>query len=680
MKHILLKGIMCIMVFGAICTSVYSQVPQGFNYQAIARDGEGTILPEVDLKIRIGILQTIIPLNVLWEEEHLVTTDKFGLFKLIVGDPLAEQSGGSLGSFSEINWLNQPLYIRTTIYFKGEWLLMGDAQLYSVPYAYVAGTVSGVLPELNIKGVVTDPNEALFEVKNKGGQTIFAVYSEGVRVYVSDGDAKGLKGGFAVGGFDGTKGNQEYLRVTSDSTRIYVNDDPSKAVKGGFAVGGFDASKGTALGNYFNMTKENYLIGQEAGIHLKPAGGGLYNSFLGYQSGYNTTYGFKNYFIGYKAGYNNLTGNNNVFIGDSAGFANTSGYWNTFIGNWAGNHNTTGSKNLFVGHRAGVKNSSGICNVFLGPDAGGNNTTAWYNTFVGIGTGYNTTSGGYNSYYGINSGYAMKSGSNNAFYGSNSGYWFDGGTGNTFIGAEAGRGGPDNDPADPAGNYNTLVGSFTSTVLESGSYNTIVGASAGAAMRTGTYNVFLGYQAGASETGNNKLYIANSSTNPLIYGDLSTKQLGINTTSLTSTLNVGGTVNITGAVTAGSVTAPLTGNVTGAVNGATNGKVFLSAASGTVASIASGAYYLYWDNTNKKLVLYNTTGSWLWFSSQRMGLGTASFSYEATGFTTATRDICTLSQNGEACVISFRDDAGTEFCTVWLQYATSELAGHYVKY
>jgi len=73
-----------------------------------------------------------------------------------------------------------------------------------------------------------------------------------------------------------------------------VNDDPAKAVKGGFAVGGFDASKGTALGNYLNITKNN-LIGQEAGIHLRPLSGGLYNSFMGCQAVYNTTYGKKNY-------------------------------------------------------------------------------------------------------------------------------------------------------------------------------------------------------------------------------------------------------------------------------------------------------------------------------------------------------------------------------------------------
>jgi hypothetical protein len=685
------------MVLGAICSTAISQVPRGFNYQAIARDGEGTILSETNLKIRIGILQTVSPDILLWEEEHLKTTDKFGLFQLIVGDPEVSQSGGSLGDFAEINWLNQPLYLRTQIYFKGAWIPMGDAQLYSVPYSYVAGSLSGTLPELNIQGVVTDPNEPLFEVKNKGGQTIFAVYSEGVRVYVSDGDAKGLKGGFAVGGFDNTKGNQEYLRVTSDSTRIYVNDDPAKGIKGGFAVGGFDASKGTLLGNFLNITKENYLIGQEAGIKLKPLNGGLYNSFLGYQAGINTTTGYKNYFIGYKAGYSNTTGFSNTFIGDSAGFKNTVGVYNTFMGNWAGYNNQGGYKNVFIGHRTGYSNTSGICNVFLGPDAGGKNTTAWYNTFVGIGAGYKTTWGGYNSYYGINSGYAMTSGVNNAFYGSNSGYWFDGGSGNTFIGAEAGRGGPDDDPADPAGDYNTLIGSFTSTNLENAYRNTIVGAFAGASMRTGTNNVFLGYQAGYSETGSNKLYVANSSTNPLIYGDLSTKQLGINTTTLTSTLNVGGTATITGALSAGSVTAPLTGdvtgdvignvtgnvtgNLTGKVNGIGTGSIFMQE-EGTIQYIDVGPVVLYYIPAAKIILLDNKSHDFpcnFWYRIiDGASAITKSGEIAPTGVQIIIEDEI---KNNTGFEIHFNQITGSkESCSTWFQHFGGTLSGHYLKF
>jgi uncharacterized protein (TIGR02145 family) len=96
-----------------------------------------------------------------------------------------------------------------------------------------------------IKGVETSPDSALFRVVNKDGQTVFAVYNEGVRIYVDDG-AKGTKGGFAVGGFGTSKADsQNLLYVDTDSIRAYVNIDPAKGVKGGFAVGGFGTSKGT---------------------------------------------------------------------------------------------------------------------------------------------------------------------------------------------------------------------------------------------------------------------------------------------------------------------------------------------------------------------------------------------------------------------------------------------------
>jgi hypothetical protein len=68
--------------------------------------------------------------------------------------------------------------------------------------------------KLNIKGTATNPDSALFEVKNKDDQTIFAVYSEGVRMWISDGN-KGTRGGFAVGGFGTDKAtSQQYLYVT----------------------------------------------------------------------------------------------------------------------------------------------------------------------------------------------------------------------------------------------------------------------------------------------------------------------------------------------------------------------------------------------------------------------------------------------------------------------------------
>lgn len=661
---------------------------------AIARDISGEILKGAELNIRIAILKSSDPLIYAWEEEHVVKTDDFGQFKLIVGDLGAVWIAHAEGveKFTDIDWNIKPLYIRTSIYLNEVWEAMGDdAQLFSVPYSLVSQNLSGA-NKLSVTGTTTDLAEALFEVKNHLDQTVFAVYGDGVRMYVGDRDSKSAKGGFAIGEF-GAKGKadiQEYFTITPYEARINMNPPlPGKAPKGGFAIGEFGA-KGLIPTNFMDVTPKNYFIGHESGINISS---GLFNSFIGYQAGYNTTTGGKNYFIGYKAGFSNTIGFSNTFIGDSAGYKNINGYFNTFMGNWAGFNNTSGLKNLIIGHRAGFNNTTGICNVFLGPDAGGRNSTAWYNTFVGIGAGYNTTSGGYNSYYGINSGFAMSSGNNNAFFGSNSGYWFDGGSGNTFIGAESGRGGPDDDPPDAAGSYNTALGVFTAGVLESASNNVMLGAFSGAMLRTGTGNVFLGYQAGFSETGSNKLYISNSSSNNIIYGDFSTGNIGIGTTTLPRKLNVSGDVGVTGNLEAGSITGPvdgdltgnvtgdLTGNVTGNINGMTMGKVYLTA-NGNIAT-AYGAYFaLYWNKSTGQISIINTHPTDYcdyWFQTQK-GSTTEGNASGIAGATT-TPIIFGTNTNGYGFEVHFGvADGQLGWCSVWLQYANNCLVGHYIKY
>jgi hypothetical protein len=101
--------------------------------------------------------------------------------------------------------------------------------------------------------------------------------------------------------------------------------------------------------------------------------------------------------------------------------------------------------------------------------------------------------------------------------------------------------------------------------VTTGGNNTYLGYQAGYTNATGSGNVSLGYQAGYSETGSNKLYIANSNTaTPLIYGDFSTPALTINgslTLPLTRKLNIAtGTNAIAGTATlaAGTVTVSTT--------------------------------------------------------------------------------------------------------------------------
>jgi hypothetical protein len=174
-----------------------------------------------------------------------------------------------------------------------------------------------------------------------------------------------------------------------------------------------------------------------------------------------------------------VLGFENIFVGIGAG-ANNTGIRNTFLGHYAGNSNTNGEYNIFLGRSAGFSNTTGDRNTFIGSSSGNSNKEGYDNTFLGLSAGY------YNTH----------------------------GDDNTFLGAHAG---------------------FRNTT---GNNNTFLGDLAGYSNQTGAGNVFIGYEAGYNETGSNKLYIANSSGTPLIYGDFSTGNVGIGTTSPGTKLHV----------------------------------------------------------------------------------------------------------------------------------------------
>ena len=326
-------------------------------------------------------------------------------------------------------------------------------------------------------------NDLLFSVINIAGDTVFAVYPEGVRINVGDGVGKANKGGFAVGGLaSGKAGEDQYLYVTPDSVRVYV--DPNvKANKGGFAVGGL--ASGKSSGGYFHILKDNYFIGHESGSNITT---GLYNSFFGYQAGKANTEGSSNIFIGNQAGLVNEDGFWNVFIGNTSGISNISGYRNTFVGYATGRDNTTGALNTFIGNYAGLNNTEGLANTILGNYAGNKNTTGDENVFVGQSAGAGNLTGNQNIYIGRQAGYNNESG-----------------IGNVVIGTFAGQ-------ADTISTYNVFIGyQAANNVL------------------AGTGNVVLGNKAGYNETSlSNKLIISNNSTTNLIEGDFSAEDLRFN--------------------------------------------------------------------------------------------------------------------------------------------------------
>jgi|WetSurMetagenome_2_1015567.scaffolds.fasta_scaffold02324_12 trimeric autotransporter adhesin len=526
------KRLFTVFILALSFLNSFGQVPSGFNYQAIARDGSGNILSNLALPVKIAFTTSLGGGSLIYEEQFTsVTTNQFGLISLVIGT--GTQSGGTAASFSAIDWKAQQLYITTSIKYPGtQWTTMGSSQLWSVPYSLVAKDI-GPLTKLGINGNTTNMEEALFEVKNITGQTVFAVYNEGVRIWVDDG-AKGVRGGFSVGGYDMSKGVKgEYFRVTGDSTRIYVKPQPQgKGLKGGFSVGGYDASKagGGPETNYLNVTPDNYFIGTGAGRNNST---GQYNSFLGYYTGYSNSTGGQNVFVGHQSGYGNKTGSANVMVGNYSGYKIVDGTGNTFVGTGAGQNASGGKFNLFLGPLTGNKNNADN-NIFLGYSSGYNNTIGTNNLFGGVGAGFYNRKGSGNIYLGnlaggsdtigsfnifmgessglsnqasknimmgYQTGYHSLSGDNNIFMGYQTGYNNNLGSENAFMGYQSGF-------TNTSGKWNVFIGNMTGYSNTSGGSNIFLGYQSGYYNTIGFQNVFFGTQTGVNNTvGNNNIFL-----------------------------------------------------------------------------------------------------------------------------------------------------------------------------
>jgi len=250
--------ILFILLFLMVPFFLFSQVPEGFSYQAVVRDAGGQIVKEQDVGLRLSILQGSETGTMVYSERHQETTTAQGLVSLVVGEGTVET-----GDFGAIDWESGPYYLKVEVDLAGgsSYETLGVSALQSVPYALQAGTV-GSLTRLEVQGDDAESDSALFVVRRKDGQIVFAVYNEGVRIYVdTTGTAKGpRRGGFAIGGFDMAKGpGQEYLRVTPDSVRIYINDSDAKKPRGGFAIGGYDFGKGITH-EYLRVTDDSTRV------------------------------------------------------------------------------------------------------------------------------------------------------------------------------------------------------------------------------------------------------------------------------------------------------------------------------------------------------------------------------------------------------------------------------------
>ena len=134
------------VLFSVTCLCLYSQVPQAINYQAIARNVNGSVIPNQHISVELSVRDGSPTASIVYQEIDTATTNQFGLFTLAIGTGQVQ-----VGSFTSINWSTGNKYIQVGFDPAGgtSFTNMGATELLSVPYALYATSSSNA-------GAVTD--------------------------------------------------------------------------------------------------------------------------------------------------------------------------------------------------------------------------------------------------------------------------------------------------------------------------------------------------------------------------------------------------------------------------------------------------------------------------------------------------------------------------------------------
>ena len=126
------------------CAITFAQsVPQGINYQAVARDANGDVLMNQALTIQFSVISDITTSAVSWQETHTVSTNDYGLYTAIIGQGTAT-SVGSSAAFDSINWGASNHLLKVEVDFGSGYLDMGTTAFMSVPYALYSANSGAV--------------------------------------------------------------------------------------------------------------------------------------------------------------------------------------------------------------------------------------------------------------------------------------------------------------------------------------------------------------------------------------------------------------------------------------------------------------------------------------------------------------------------------------------------------
>ena len=504
-----------------ISLSVLAQ-NNGFKYQAVVRDVDGTVKANANVEMQIAIIQGSADGTAIFSEIHNVVSNTYGVINLTIGSQ-------NPSSFDLIDWANGPYFIKISI----DGVEFGISQLVSVPFALHSKTSETAKTAETVNSITeTDPLftgspiSGITQSDIDGWSNKLATYTETDPIFIAS-VAKDITSEditkwndkldefietdpiFAASISKGISGmDTAYWNSKLDE---FIETDPAFSVHPSSGITAEDITKWKAVWIWYTTNQEGYLKTETDPIFAASVAKGIttadtamWNSNTAETDPIFGTSIAKGITAADTAAWNDDGGatiindltdgksdDYNLFLGSGSGANhvsnNTSKYYrNTAVGIEALNANISGENNVGIGYHALFNTTTGF-NTAVGGSALQANTTGTINTAVGYSAMSSLETGEYNTATGYGAMWNNKVGHRNTAFGARSLH----------------------------GNYgddNTALGYYTG-------YNV-----------NGSRNLFLGYEAGYG-TGNasDQLYIGSSKSSPsLIYGDFSKDSLRIN--------------------------------------------------------------------------------------------------------------------------------------------------------
>lgn len=280
-----------------------AQAPNLFNYQGVARNAVGNVIPNQLIGLRLSIVSGSPTGPVVYQETRNVFTNAFGLFNVVVGSPgFLSQTGTIAG----VNWAGNPIpsgaankYLTVEIDPQGgsNFTNVGTTQLVSVPFALVAGGAGPIgpaggdltgtypnpqlaIPLIKTASVPASPMISMTNTATTGTTSTFALFGSSASTDANARAIEGVISSTSPGGFSaGVKGTNNggggngigvYGSQNGNGWGVYGLTPSGNGVRGesgsgfgvvglgtGAGIGVYGTSAGNAAGYFENTTAAN---------------------------------------------------------------------------------------------------------------------------------------------------------------------------------------------------------------------------------------------------------------------------------------------------------------------------------------------------------------------------------------------------------------------------------------